>query len=297
MKQILNLDFYSGQDLYSDGQIEDELLEILTNNDDLSSVLKKDDRWPILYHLSDIRHNLLDWYPFGKDSSVLEIGAGCGAITGVLCKNAGQVTCVELSKRRSMINAERNKKYDNFEIMVGNFEDIKIDKKFDYVTLIGVLEYSPSYIKSGDSFDSMLEKIKGFLKPNGKVIIAIENKFGLKYFAGASEDHTGKMFDGINNYDGINSVKTFTKKELTKVLTKNGFDNLEYYYPMPDYKLPEVIYSDEYLPKAGDLRNMVKVYDRDRFELFNEDVVYDQLCDDELIDYFANSFLVIGQVQ
>ena len=66
---------------------------------------------------------------------------------------------------------------------------------------------------------------------------------------------------------------------------------------MPDYKLPEVIYSDEYLPKAGDLRNMVKVYDRDRFELFNEDIVYDQLCDDELIDYFANSFLVIGQLQ
>ena len=140
-------------------------------------------------------------------------------------------------------------------------------------------------------------KIMDTTQINGKVIIAIENKFGLKYFAGASEDHTGKMFDGINNYDGINSVKTFTKKELTKVLTKNGFDNLEYYYPMPDYKLPEVIYSDEYLPKAGDLRNMVKVYDRDRFELFNEDVVYDQLCDDELIDYFANSFLVIGQVQ
>ncbi len=47
---------------------------------------------------------------FKKDASVLEIGAGCGAISGVLCRNAKHVTSVDLSKRRSLINANRNKK-------------------------------------------------------------------------------------------------------------------------------------------------------------------------------------------
>ncbi len=293
----LNLEFYKGNDLYSDGAIEDELLEIVTKNNDFFEVLKRDNRWPILYHLSEIRHNLLEWYDFGKESTVLEIGAGCGAITGVLCKNAGYVTCVELSKKRSMINAQRNKNYDNFEIIVGNFEDIQIDQKFDYVTLIGVLEYAPSYINEENSFDAMLTRIKGFLKPGGKVIIAIENKFGLKYFAGTPEDHTGLLFDGINNYRATNSVKTFTKNELLRLLNRNCFKELEFYYPMPDYKMPNVIYSDGHLPQKGELRNMVKTYDRNRFELFDEETVYDQLCEDGLIDYFANSFLVIGKLQ
>ena len=72
----LDLTYYSGQDLYSDGDIEDELLQIVKNNDNYEEILKNDDRWPILYHLSDVRKNLLGWYDFGKSSHVLEIGAG-----------------------------------------------------------------------------------------------------------------------------------------------------------------------------------------------------------------------------
>ena len=159
-------------------------MDIVSKYDDYSEVLKKDDRWPILYHLSPIRHNLLQWYDFKENATILEIGAGCGAITGCLCEKAKKVTCVELSKRRSTINATRNKKYNNFEIMVGNFEDVVIEEKFDYVTLIGVLEYAPSYIKSDNPFNEMLDRIKGYLKPDGKVIIAIENRFGIKYFSG-----------------------------------------------------------------------------------------------------------------
>ena len=32
---------------------------------------------------------------------------------------------------------------------------------------------------------------------------------------------------------------------------------------MPDYKMPNVIYSEEYLPEPGDLRNVVNVFDRE----------------------------------
>lgn len=290
----LNLKYYSGKDLYSDGDIEDELLEIVSTNENYEEILKKDNRWPVLYHLSPIRQNILNWYVFGDDASVLEIGAGCGAITGTLCEHAGKVTCIELSKKRSMINATRNKKYDNLEIIVGNFEDIQINEKYDYITLIGVLEYSPSYINSEKPFHAMLKKIKEYLNPNGKVIIAIENKFGLKYLAGATEDHTGVLFDGINNYPNTSHVRTFTKPELMQILKECGYEQQAYYYPMPDYKMPTVIYSDDYLPKQGDIRNVTNVYDRERYQFFNEEVVYDQFCKDHMIDYFANSFLIVA---
>ena len=60
IEKVLNLSFYKGKDLYSDGDIEDELLNIVQNNDDYMEILKNDNRWPILYHLSPIRENLLE---------------------------------------------------------------------------------------------------------------------------------------------------------------------------------------------------------------------------------------------
>ncbi len=293
-KEVLNYEFYAGEDLYCDGEIEDELLRLVSENEDYEETLKSDNRWPLLYHLSGSRGDLLDWYDFGEHASVLEIGAGCGAITGLLCRKAENVTCIELSKKRSMINAARNKAYDNLEIYVGNFEDIKIEKKYDYVTLIGVLEYAPSYISTGDPFRTMLSRIRSFLKPGGKIVIAIENKYGLKYFAGCAEDHTGQFFYGVEGYRGADQVRTFSKMELQKMLEANLYSDIEFYYPMPDYKLPSVIYSDDYLPRAGALRGVSIMYNMERYTFFDEEMVYDQFCEDGLFPYFANSFLIIA---
>ena len=177
---VLNYQFYKGNDEYSDGDIEDVLLDLVENQDDIIEILKNDDRWPILYHLSPVRQNILEWYPFKKDANILEVGSGCGAITGVLCRKAKTVTCNDLSKRRSLINANRNKEFDNLEIMVGNFNDIVFEQKFDYITLIGVLEYANYYTEGENPFEVFLQKIKKLLNPGGKILIAIENKFGLK---------------------------------------------------------------------------------------------------------------------
>ena len=294
IEKVLNLSFYKGKDLYSDGDIEDELLNIVQNNDDYMGILKNDNRWPILYHLSPIRENLLEWYDYDKNGSVLEIGAGCGAVTGVFCRKTSRVVGIELSKRRSMINATRNAKYGNLEIIVGNFEDIQIKEKFDYVSLIGVLEYSPLYINCESPFEDMVKRAKGFLKDDGKLIIAIENKMGLKYLAGATEDHTGVPFDGVNNYENIDYVKTLSKPEIIDLLRNAGYKKIEFYYPMPDYKMPNVIYSDNRLPNVGELRNIINVFDRERYKTFNEEIVFDQLIKDGLFDYFANSFLIFA---
>ena len=50
---------------------------------------------------------------------LFEVGAGCGAISGVLCRNAKRVVANDLSKRRSTINAYKNQDASNLEIMVG----------------------------------------------------------------------------------------------------------------------------------------------------------------------------------
>ena len=293
MSAKFNLEFYSGTDYYSDGDIEDELLEIVKNNNDYTDVLAKDNRWPILYHLSPIRQNIINWYPFKENASCLEIGGGCGAITGALCQSLEKVTVVELSKRRSSINLERHKHFDNLEIIVGNLNDIKFNEKFDYITLNGVLEYAGSFTKTDHPYKDFLENIKRYLKPDGKLIIAIENRYGLKYFAGAKEDHTGKEFDGLTGYPEISFVQTFGKKELENLLIESGYPIQEFYYPHPDYKMPMEIYSQNWLPNADTLLSPAPNFDSQRYELFNETSTYQGIIENGQYEFFANSFLVI----
>ena len=294
VEQVLNLKFYKGEDLYSDGDVEDRLLALCESGRPLQAILMENVDWPILYHLSDVRENVLEWYGFDPQASLLEIGAGCGAVTGLFCRRVKRVVCNDLSKRRSTINAVRNGGYGNLEIFVGNFEDLVLEERFDYVTLIGVLEYAGYYIREGEPYRTMLKRVKRYLKPGGRLILAIENKFGLKYWAGAGEDHTGGFFDGIQDYAGIRGVKTFSKPEITQLLQEAGFHPNEFFYPMPDYKLPTAVYSDAFLPKKGMLSDCTVSYDRDRYVMFDEAAAYEALIRDGQFPYFANSFLIIS---
>ena len=70
-------------------------------------------------------------------------------------------------------------------------------------------------------------------------MIAIENRLGLKYWAGATEDHTGLYFEGLEGYPTTDYVRTFSKPELEALLRQSGY-GLDY-YPYPDYKFPERI--------------------------------------------------------
>jgi precorrin-6B methylase 2 len=277
--------------------VEDELLDAVSHPETIPDLLMNGSSWPHLYHLSNIRENLLEWYDFNPQGTLLEIGSGCGAITGLFCSRVKEVTAIELSKKRSLINATRNQSYDNLEIMVGNFTDIRLDKKFDYVTLIGVFEYSICYVGGDHPFEEMLARARSFLKPDGTLIIAIENKYGMKYFAGAAEDHTGLTFDGIQNYNGVDRVRTFSKKSITKLLENSGFTNNTFYYPVPDYKLPSEIYSDAHLPSVGSIRQPSFSYDRPRTELFNENLAFDAVCEDGMFPEFANSFLIFSKAE
>lgn len=290
---ILDYSFYSGTDEYSDGSIELELLEYVKNYSDEMEILKRDNRWPILYHISPVRKNILDWYEFKEDADVLEVGSGCGAVTGAICEKVKSVTDIELSKLRSTINAYRNQKYNNLKIMVGNFNDIKLNHQYDYITLIGVLEYAAYYTPTENCFVDFLKKLKTVLKPNGKLLVAIENKYGMKYWAGCTEDHTGRFFDGIMGYDYTDSkVRTFSKKELKDMIQEAGFSTINFYYPFPDYKFATQIFSDDYLPDKNELICSRDVFDNDRLYLFDETAALKHIIEAGKFDFFSNSYFI-----
>ncbi len=295
----LNLDYYEGSDIYTDGDVEDQILEIVKTipKEDYHLVIEERADWSILYHLSEMRENIVNWIDFDGSESILEIGSGCGAITGILAQKCHDVTCVDLSYKRSSINAYRNKEKENIEILVGNFEKIydKLEKKYDVITLIGVFEYAQCYIESEKPFHEFLNMVKALLREEGKLIIAIENQFGLKYWAGCQEDHIRQIFSGMEGYRNTNRVRTFSRTKLERILEETGFAHTQFFYPYPDYKFPSVIYSDEYQPNAGALNNNMRNMDGNRMYLFDESMVYDGLIDSNMFPFFSNSFLVIAE--
>lgn len=296
-KVILDYSKYSGEDLYCDGEVEDELLKIARDcsAEEYAGLIEERRGWPILYHLSPLRENIVEWVPMDKSHRVLEVGSGCGAITGVLARKAGSVTCVELSRKRSCINAYRHRECDNVTIHVGNFKDIEPDlpRNFDYICLIGVFEYGQSYIGGETPFEDFLKLLMPHLAEGGRILIAIENKYGLKYFAGCREDHLGTWFSGIENYAGGGGVRTFSRKGLEKIFESSGVREFHFYYPYPDYKFMTTLYSDDHQPEKGELSNNLRNFDRDRLLLFDEKNAFDGIIEDGLFSVFSNSFLAV----
>ncbi|MCH7946135.1 MAG: class I SAM-dependent methyltransferase [Armatimonadetes bacterium] len=288
----VNLDFYKGTDVYSDGDVEDEILDFAKRGLTYEQALEENDSWPVVYHLSPVRENLLSWYPFPKGCSVLEIGAGCGAVTGGICKSAGAVTTIDLSKRRSEILANRHKDAKNLEVIVGNLNDVKFPGQFDVVTLVGVLEYAGSFTDTRAPHRDFLKNIKRLLRPNGTLLVAIANRYGMKYWSGAPEDHTSLYFDGIEGYKRGAQARTFSRNELASLIEASGFKVKRFYYPMPDYKMPVQIFSDDALPKRGEIEAHVPHYHAGRFRLFDESAAFDGVIDEGMFPFFANSFLV-----
>ena len=288
---VIDQTYYRGTDAYSDGdEAENEILEIVRSGKGLGDL--ESASWPALYHLSPVRENICSWYPFRPGSRVLEVGAGCGAVTGALCGRGLEVTSADLSLRRSTINYERHKDCDELCLMVGNLHEMSFPELFDYVLLIGVLEYAGKFSEGEKPYQNFLRHIRSLMKPDGKLLVAIENRLGLKYFAGAPEDHLGVPFAGLRGYDPQAGIRTFSRGELSGLLEKSGFPEYRFYYPYPDYKLPMAVYSDGWLPKKGELRNNLVNYDRQRMVLFDETRAWDALIGDGLFPLFSNSFLV-----
>ena len=158
----LNLKWYQNEDKYSDGDVENDIIKYIAQNEpeNYTGVITEHFSWPVFYHLTNIRKNLLNWYPFEEQASLLEVGCGCGALTALFCDKCRKVTAVELSKRRATATRLRCREKDNLEVVVGDLNDIEFEEKFDYITLIGVLEYQGAFTDSSHPYKDFLLKIK-----------------------------------------------------------------------------------------------------------------------------------------
>ena len=255
--------------------------------------------WPSEYHFSRLRCNLLMPIPIRAGERVLELGAGCGAITRWLGETGADVIAVEGSARRAAIIASRCRDLPNVHVVA---QDLHAIPRFeaDWVTLIGVLEYSRVFHFAADSVASTLIAVRNQLVPGGALVLAIENQLGLKYFAGCLEEHVGRRFSGIQGLYRENGPVTFGRRELAARLAAAGFHARRFLLPWPDYKLPTAVVderaaSDPDFDLAGFVaRCFARDYAGPSLRGFPETLVWSVLQRNGLIPDFANSFLVVA---
>ena len=273
--------------LYEDDNLEKKIKEAVFNNYDFFNVLKKNNYYEYHYFLSELRHSLFTWYPFKKDANLLEIGASYGQLTSLFTKKVANVIAVENTDSKGEIISKRVK---NAKVIVSEFDKLEINEKFDYIVLCNIFEYAKSFCKIENPYEYYLRYLKTFLKEDGVILIALSNRLGLKYFSGFREEHTNQFFMGIDGYLDVNHIRTFTKTELINIIQNANFDNYKFFYPYPDHEFPQIINTDKFVNKIP--YNKKPIYFDERSYLFSEDILNQSLANDNLADYFSNSFLI-----
>ena len=286
---------------YADSS-ESTLLNLCSNEEfDENSTWQEFNEWELLYHLCPLRKNLFNWIDFGQEPfRFIELGAGCGALTSYLVdlENAF-VTSVEGSVRRAEVIQQRCRHAKNLEIHACNLTEFPVTEPYDFVSLIGVLEYSGKYVPGDDPYEEVLSFAFKTLNENGTLLLAIENQLGHKYLAGYPEEHDGRPFEGISDYPHYQGMRTFDAATLRAKLEKVGFKAQHWFYPFPDYKMPTAVLSEAALNHDDfDPFALMEFPTQDHScrvnPAFNERGFLQTLRNIGQVHNFMNSFLVIA---
>lgn len=292
---------------YSDGEETErdiaDALKTVSDKSLFSSEVRSLQRdWPTTYHFSSRRTNLLRPFErcFEPGKRVLELGCGCGALTRYIAECGAEVLAVDGSCRRASIAALRCSDLGNATFLADTIQNLPEGLgTFDVVTLVGVLEYARLYGNGSGAELGLLRKARSFLKGNGILLLAIENKLGLKYFAGIPEDHINVSWGSITNLYSNNSVATYSRNELVRLLLNAGFSAYEQFIPVPDYKLPVSIIMPSGIHDTSEDMNLAAILGHsDRsFEyppIFNIESAYKSVVDAGLLHELANSLCFIA---
>lgn len=208
-----------------------------------------------IFQTSHLRANIVAWIPMQKTDRVCYLGEEGDVIARKLRGMAGEAVCVRAAG------------------------EIPPGAGYDFVISLGSLIWQ----EARQCFDG--------LKETGKLILAAENAYGLKYLAGSKENGQGGYFGSV---EALGGSAGRTKEELSKALAAAGFAWQKFYYPFPDIYFTMSIYSDDSLPKQGELIDAVGNFNAERLVLFDEARAFDAALSRGRFQEFSNGYLIVA---
>lgn len=129
-----------------------------------------------------------------------------------------------------------------------------------------------------NDFDTVIaygsEKVSKLIrkeKPNTKLVLIFDNKYGMNYFEEEFGDKEALSVKAVREWIGEHST----------------------YYPYPNYRYVYKLFSDKEMPRAGEL-SQIKAYDYPRFALKDIGERFSQAAKTGDFDSFANSYIIVA---
>ena len=175
------------------------------------------------------------------------------------------------------------------------FIDDNFDKaqgQYDYIISVANLEKQEQPLK-------MLKKIKTFLKPDGTLLLGMNNRLGIRYFCGDRDPYTNRNFDSIENYyrayanksDTFNG-RMYSRVEIEEILHSAGLNNYKFYSVLTDLQNPSLIYAENYLPNEDLANRVFPTYNNPNTVFLEEGALYSTLIKNDLFHKMANAYLI-----
>lgn len=226
--------------------------------------VQKTSNWEEAERTTPLGESILNWYEFRRDSNLLEI---CGAGRSLS----------ELFSRRV------------HTVVTASLPDRIPDQTFDYIVCLEIAENEKDPV-------SFLEKLKNHLRPGGILLLGGENRYGLKYFCGCGEKYTGLPYLGINGYPSeypnlLQKGRLYSRQEWIEILLKAGLNKAKVYYPVPDNRFPQMIYTDGWRDATNAAERLVDYNYADPGMAAIEHRVFPDVISEGALPFMSNSFL------
>lgn len=204
-----------------------------------------------------------------KDDIVLEIGPGLGALTGQLCRAAGQVIAVEVDKMLIPILGETMQDYDNFTLV--NEDILKVDIEALIAQVVREKMTQADAIKESeqeDGCEAVPDNLKIKVVANLPYYITtpiimelLERKSCIKSITVMVQKEVAERMQerpGSKSYGALSlAVQYYSKPEYVMTVTRNCF------LPRPDVDSAVIrldIYEPDFRPvKAADPSKMFAI--------------------------------------
>ena len=269
-----------------------KILEVLKNSKSMNDVSMNNPLYKdMILYLSDFKENMINWYDMESTSSVLLIGSNFGNILSRLKEKVRRIDIIEPSLKKAEFVSKSYNKLEDVDIHVGKLEEISFKDKFDYIIINSSLEFSRIYTNNENYASFMLEYARENLKGNGKTIIITNNKFGMKYFNGASDIYDLVKFSNITG-NVAPTYKLYGKNEILDMVSIAGFERCKFFYCLPENKAINVIFTDEFMPTNETLNKYLPIYNNFDLIHFSEVQAMKGALSNKVFDIFCNSYII-----
>jgi len=196
----------------------------------------------------------MEFIDLPEGAHVLDYGCGFGALGLATAPIADRVFLADSTLERVTFAQVHAKElgYNNTIALAGaEWDELPIPQRsLDLVVLNGILEWIPES-RTGDPAAiqwEFLAAMQHLLKPGGYLMLAIENRYALRYIAGY-RDHPGIKFTSLiprwlaNIYMKQRLGRpyrtlTWPRSTYMKQLPRLGYEAPRFVYLWPDYRFP-----------------------------------------------------------